>query len=139
LFPDEERARDYVVNNFQYLPTIDIRRTGLTEEELLDNRKATSAKGTLSLHYKPKSDVEISYAFRIGSGNSVYQGTERYVLRNFYSFSNKIEATGKNFTVRSYMTQTNAGDSYNLTALGSYTNELLAGTASAWAGTYMGG
>jgi iron complex outermembrane receptor protein len=138
LFPDAQRAEDFVRNNFQYLPTIQLRRTGLTEEELLDSRKATSAKGTLSLHYKPTKDIEINYAFRIGSGNSVYQGTERYVLRNFYSFSNKIEATGKNFMVRSYMTQTNAGDSYNLTALGSYTNELLAGTAAGWAPTYLG-
>ncbi|HUH75345.1 MAG TPA: TonB-dependent receptor [Chitinophagales bacterium] len=138
LFPDAQRAEDFVRNNFQYLPTIQIRRTGISEEALLDNRKATSAKGTLSLHYKPTKDIEVNYAFRIGAGNSIYQGTEKYVLRNFYSFSNKIEAAGKNFMIRSYMTQTNAGDSYNLTALGSYTNELLAGTAAAWAPTYLG-
>lgn len=138
LFPDAQRAEDFVRNNFQYLPTIQLRRTGFTEESLLDNRKASSAKGTLSLHYKPTKDIEVNYAFRIGAGNSIYQGTEKYVLRNFYSFSNKIEATGKNFTVRSYMTQTNAGDSYNLTALGSYTNELLLGTAAGWAPTYLG-
>jgi hypothetical protein len=136
LFPDQQRAEDFIRNNFQYLPTIELRRTGLTEQELLDSRKATSAKGTLSLHYKPTKDIEVNYAFRIGSGNSVYQGTERYALRNFYSFSNKIEATGKNFMIRSYMTQTNAGDSYNLTALGSYSNELLMGTGD-WAGKYL--
>jgi len=135
---DAEKARNFVASNFQYLNTVEIRRTGLTEEELLDDRKATSAKGSVSLYYKPTKDVEISYAFRAGSGNSVYQGTERYVLRNFFSFSNKLEATGKNFMIRSYMTQTNAGDSYNLTALGSYTNELLQGTASGWAATYLG-
>ncbi|MCO5231723.1 MAG: carboxypeptidase-like regulatory domain-containing protein [Chitinophagales bacterium] len=138
LFPDAERAKAFVEKNFQYLPTIDIRRTGLTEEDLLDNRNASSAKGSLSLYYKPKSDIELSYAFRIGSGNSVYQGTERYVLRNFFSFSNKLEATGKNFMVRSYMTQTNAGDSYNLTALGSYANEYMLGTGSGWAAQYLG-
>ncbi|MCZ2393209.1 MAG: carboxypeptidase-like regulatory domain-containing protein [Chitinophagales bacterium] len=138
LFPDAERAKAFVEKNFQYLPTIEIRRTGFTEEELLDSRKASSAKGSLSLYYKPKSDIELSYAFRIGSGNSVYQGTERYVLRNFFSFSNKLEATGKNFMVRSYMTQTNAGDSYNLTALGSYTNELMSSTADEWAAQYLG-
>ncbi|MCO5248516.1 MAG: carboxypeptidase-like regulatory domain-containing protein [Chitinophagales bacterium] len=131
-------AKDFVAKNFKYLPTIGLRRTGLTEEDLLDNRKASSGKGTLALHYRPKSDIDINYAFRIGTGNSVYQGSERYALRNFYSFSNKIEAIGKNFMVRSYMTQTNAGDSYNMTALGSYTNELLYGTASGWAAQYLG-
>ena len=135
---DADQARNFVAKNFKYLPSIGLRRTGLTEEDLLDNRKATSAKGTLALHYKPTNDVDINYAFRIGTGNSVYQGSERYALRNFYSFSNKIEATGKNFMIRSYMTQTNAGDSYNMTALGSYTNELLLGTADGWAAQYLG-
>ena len=143
LFPDAQAARDYVANNFQYLPAVGIRRTGLTEEELLDSRKASSAKGTLALYYKPKENIDINYMFRIGSGNSVYQGSERYALRNFYSFSNKLEATGKNFMIRTYMTQTNAGDSYNMTALGSYSNELMYGTAAfgsepGWAGIYLG-
>src|SRR5690554_1176300 len=138
LFGDIDDAKQYVSRNFQYLPTVYINRTGIKEEDLLDNRKATSIKGTASFHYKPVSDVELNYTFRIGAGNSIYQGTEKYVLRNFYSFSNKLEATGKNFMVRSYMTQTNAGDSYNLTALGSYTNELMSGTASNWAADYLG-
>lgn len=140
---DVNAALDFIGSNFQYLPTVDIRRTGLTEEQLLDNRKATSMKGTLGLYYELTDDIMLNYDFRIGSGNSVYQGSERYALRNFSSFSNKLEATGKNFLFRTYMTQTNAGDSYNMTALGSYTNELLYGTAAfgdqpGWAGVYLG-
>ena len=138
LFSSPDEAKNFITKNFKYLPTIGLRRTGLTEEELLDNRKATSIKGTASLHYKPTDDIEVSYAFRIGSGNSVYQGSERFALKNFYAFSNKIEAVGKNFMVRSYMTQTNAGDSYNLTALGSYALELMSGTEEQWAPTYLG-
>ncbi|MCO5234354.1 MAG: carboxypeptidase-like regulatory domain-containing protein [Chitinophagales bacterium] len=138
LFSSQEEAKNFITKNFQYLPTIGIRRTGLTEQELLTDRKASSIKGTASLHYKPKDNIELSYAFRIGSGNSVYQGSERFVLKNFYAFSNKIEAVGKNFMLRSYMTQTNAGDSYNLTALGSYALELMSGTEDQWASTYLG-
>ncbi|MCO5233375.1 MAG: carboxypeptidase-like regulatory domain-containing protein [Chitinophagales bacterium] len=138
LFSTPDDAKKFISNNFKYLPTIGLQRTGLTEEELLNNRKATSIKGGASLHYKPTDDIEMNYAFRAGSGNSVYQGSERFALKNFLAFSNKIEATGKNFMVRSYMTQTNAGDSYNLTALGSYALELMSGTEDQWAPTYLG-
>lgn len=137
-FPDIETAKGFVAGNLKYLPTVNLRRTGLPEEDLLSNRNATSFKVGSALYYRPTEDVEISYAFRFGNGSAIYQGTERYVLRNFSSFSNKLEATGKNFMIRSYMTQTNAGDSYNATALGSYANELMAGTASKWAPSYLG-
>ncbi|MCZ2394544.1 MAG: carboxypeptidase-like regulatory domain-containing protein [Chitinophagales bacterium] len=135
---DVDAAKAFISSRFKYLPTVDLRRTGIREEDLLDNRNATSAKVNAALHFKPTSDIDINYAFRFGHGNSIYQSSEKYVLRNFTSFSNKLEATGKNFVVRTYMTQTNAGDSYNMTALGSYTNELLAGTSAKWAPTYLG-
>lgn len=136
---DVSAANAFILENVPKIGTIDLRRTGLTEEALLDNRNATSIKGSASIYYRPVKDIEISYAFRIGSGNSVYQGTERYALRNFLSYSNKIEATGKNFMLRSYMTQTKAGDSYNMTALGAFTNEgLVGGSAAKWVPTYLG-
>jgi outer membrane receptor protein involved in Fe transport len=135
---NSDEARAFLLENIPKLRPIDIRRTGLTEEELLDNRNATSVKGSASIYYRPIKDIEISYAFRIGTGNSVYQGTERYALRNFLTYSNKIEATGKNFMLRSYMTQTKAGDSYNMTALGGLTNEALAPSSAAWVPTYLG-
>lgn len=131
-------ATGFINSNFNRLPSIGLRRTGLPEEDLLSNRNATSFKVGSALYYRPTENVEISYAFRYGNGSAIYQGTERYILRNFGSFSNKLEVTGKNFMLRSYMTQTNAGDSYNATALGSYANELMAGTSSKWAPTYMG-
>ena len=135
---DTAMARGFVSSNMKYLPTVQLRRTGIKEEDLLDSRKASSVKTSLGLYYKPTDDININYTFRFGNGNTIYQGSEKYALRNFWSMNNKIEATGKNFMVRSYMTQTNAGQSYNMTALGSYANELMAGTAAAWAPTYLG-
>lgn len=136
---DVTAANAFILENVPKINTIDVRRTGIREEDLLDNRNATSVKGSASIYYRPVKDVEISYAFRIGTGNTVYQGAERYALRNFVSYSNKLEANGKNFMLRSYMTQTKAGDSYNMTALGAFTNEgLVGGTAANWVPTYLG-
>lgn len=135
---DIDAAKAYLSANIPKLPPVDIRRTGFTEEELLDNRNASSLKTGAFLHYRPVKDVELSYAFRFGSGNSVYQGNERYALRNFISYSNKIEAQGKNFMVRAYMTQTKAGNSYNMAALGALSNEELVGSESDWVPNYLG-
>lgn len=133
-----QATRDFLADNIPKLAPIDIRRTGFKEEELLENRRASSAKSRVSLYYRPGRDVEMVFSFAFGSGNSVYQGEQRYALRNFLSHNTKAEVFGKNFLLRSYMTQTKAGDSYNLTALGALTNERLLPTQEEWAPNYLG-
>jgi hypothetical protein len=119
---------------------LDLRRTGLSEERLLDNRKATSVKGDFGVYFRPFKDksYEFSYNYRIGYGNSVYQGSERYALRNFTQQFHKAEIKGKDFFIRSYMSQTKDGDSYNMTALGAYTNEAVSSSSGQWVPTYLG-
>lgn len=139
LFGDDTAAASaYVAENILKLAPIDLRRDGFKEEDLLDNQRASSLKGDIALHYRPGKDWEISTSYRVGSGNSVYQGSERYALRNFFQHYVKAEIKGKNLMIRSYMSQTNDGDSYNLTALGAYTNERLKQTAAEWAPEYVG-
>ncbi len=127
----------------------DLRRTGLKEEQLLDNNKAQSIKGDFGIYVRPFKDksYEFSYNYRIGYGNSVYQGSERYALRNFTQQFHKVEIKSKDFFIRSYMSQTKDGDSYNHTALGALTNESYGGlvrgvyktgTRDYWAPTYIG-
>lgn len=135
---DQQATAEFLQTNIPKILPIDIRRSGFKEEDLLDNRNASSIKATAGLFYRPLKDVEVSYNFRLGSGNSIYQGSERYALRNFLAFSNKLEVTTKDLMVRTYMTQTKDGDSYNMTALGSYTNELLAPSRSVWVPNYIG-
>lgn len=106
------------------LPNIGIiHRTGFREEDILDSYDAISLKGDVALHYKIKDSTELIYNFRIGGGNSVYQGSQKYALRNFTQQFHKLELRGNNYFVRGYVTATDAGDSYNVGALGSYMNE----------------
>jgi outer membrane receptor protein involved in Fe transport len=102
-----------------------IRRTGWREQDILDNNDARTIRGDIGLHYRINDKMELSYAYRIGSGSTVYQGGERYALRDFAQQSHKLELKGANFFARAYMTQTDAGNSYNLTALGAISNESL--------------
>ena len=120
--------------------TLDLRRTGLREEDLLgvfsDDRDCKTIKGDAALHYRITDRLEVLYNFRYGGGSSIYQGTEKYVLRGFNQQFHKLELKGDNFFVRGYISATDAGDSYNLSALGGYTNEAFSPTAAQWAPEY---
>ena len=124
------------------LLSTEIKRTGFKEEDLLDNSKAQSVKGDFGVYFRPFKDksYEFSYNYRIGYGSSVYQGSERYALRNFSQQFHKVEIKGRDFFIRSYLSQTHDGDSYNLTALGTLPNEInnptLKPDGTGWAPTY---
>ena len=128
------------IDSVSSLLGFDLRRTGLKEGQLLDNNKAQSIKGDFGIYVRPFKDksYEFSYNYRVGYGNSVYQGSERYALRNFTQQFHKVEIKSKDFFVRSYMSQTKDGDSYNMTALGAYTNEAASPSSSQWVPTYLG-
>jgi iron complex outermembrane recepter protein len=112
-------------------------RTGFKEEDILDDYSARSIKYDVGLHYRPTDKLELSYNYRFGGGNSIYQGTEKYALRDFTQEFHKLELKGSNFFVRGYLTATDDGDSYNLSALGAYMNETYAPSASNWVPDYL--
>jgi hypothetical protein len=53
----------------------------------------------------------------------VYTGADRYSLRNFKMAQHKLEVKAKNWFIRGYTTQENAGEAYNGTVLGRLLNE----------------
>lgn len=118
-----------------------ITRTGFREEDMLkafsDGRDAQSIKGDAALHYRITDKIEAIYNYRYGGGSSIYQGTEKYVLRDFTQQFHKLEFKGENFFVRAYQTATDAGKSYNLSALGGYANETYSPSATNWVPDYV--
>ncbi len=90
-----------------------ISRTGYAESDLV-NYQAQSVKTDFSIFYRPfADDFEIIYNGRIGRGNTIYQGANRYAVRNFNLQQHKIEFRNDNFFIRGYITSENAGDSYD--------------------------
>ena len=112
-----------------------IHRTGWKEEDIIDNYDAKSIKGDIALHYRINDNLEALYSYRYGGGSSVYQGSQKYALRDFTQQFHKLELRSDNFFVRAYMTATDAGDSYNIAALGSYMNEYVK-PSQVWAQEY---
>lgn len=98
-----------------FIPNVgQVSRTGYREQDLSDN-KVESVKADFSLHFKPwLNDFEIILQHKLGFGNTVYQGANRYYLKDFYMNQSKIEVRGKNFFVRGYVTGEDAGNSYDM-------------------------
>lgn len=113
-----------------------VTRTGISEANLLDNRDAKTIKGDAAIHYKINDKMEAILSYRYGGGSSIYQGTEKYALRDFTQQFLKAELRGANFFVRGYMTKTNAGKSYNLSALGFQANEKFT-PSTTWVPDYV--
>jgi len=114
-----------------------VTRTGFREEDLVDDREAKSTKFDAALHYKITDKVEALLNYRFGGGSSVYQGTEKYALRDFTQEFIKAEIKGDNFFLRAYQTATDAGNSYNLSALGGFMNETVSPSQTNWVPDYL--
>jgi outer membrane receptor protein involved in Fe transport len=114
-----------------------VTRTGYAENTLT-NYKAYNFKGSAGLYYKISNNTTASLTGNYGVTNTVYTGTDRYNLQDVTIGQYKAEVTGKNFYVRAYTTQENAGNSYDMVVVGDYMNEAYAPTATVWAPTYVG-
>lgn len=91
-----------------------VSRTGYNDVDLINN-EARSVKFNGALHYRPFGDdrLEVIWDSRFGVGNTIYQGAQRYSIQNFFMEQHKLEFKGKNFFLRGYVTNEDAGDSYN--------------------------
>lgn len=90
-----------------------VTRTGYNEGDLA-NYSAESVKTDFSVHYRPwANDFEIVYNGRIGRGNTIYQGANRYSIKNFILQQHKLEFRNDNFFLRGYITSEGSGDSYD--------------------------
>jgi len=90
-----------------------VTRTGYEERDLT-NYNAQSVKTDFSLHYRPfANDFEIIYNGRVGRGNTIYQGANRYQIKNFTLQQHKFEVRNDNFFARAYVTSEASGDSYD--------------------------
>ena len=99
-----------------------VSRTGYSEKELI-NPNTVNFKLAGSMHYKLSENTEAVVAGYWGTGNTIYTGSDRYSLKDFKMGQYKFEINSKNWSLRAYTTQENAGESYNTTATTRLFNE----------------
>ena len=118
------------------VPNVLVSRTGYAENELTDHN-ALSLKTDWGFYYRPfADDLELSYVGKFGTGNTIYQGTNRYAITNFGMQQHKLELKNDNFFLRGYMTSDDAGDSYDMVFTGININRAWKSDAQ-WFGDYI--
>ena len=88
-------------------------RNGYKEDQLVDYN-SRNLKLNAAFHYKVKKDIELIASSNFGTGTTVYQGDNRFSLKDILFFQNKLEIRkeGK-FFIRAYATNEDAGKSYD--------------------------
>lgn len=120
-----------------YYRNTNLSRTGYEEKYLVDYN-SLNVKGNIGLYYNITPKIEVSWNSYVGTGTTVYTGANRYSLRNFKMGQHKLEFKSKNWMVRGYTTQENAGDSYIGDAVGSFLNEAARPSGTVWLPIYIG-
>ena len=119
-----------------------VTRTGYNDVDFMNN-EAKSVKFGASLNYRPLGDdrVEVIWNTKFGSGNTIYQGQNRYNIKNFTLAQHRLEVRGKNFFVRAYTTAEDAGDSYDTRFAAINVNRMWSSDKNwfqEYAGAYLG-
>ena len=93
-------------------------RTGYKEEDIVDYN-TNNLKLSLSGHWRLQPDKkyespELIYGFNMGRGTTVYQGDNRFSLRDIEFYQHKVELRKKgDWFIRAYRTSEDAGNSYD--------------------------
>jgi iron complex outermembrane receptor protein len=134
--PDDNPGRYDAVNIYgdEYYPLADVTnsdahlisdpgigtffRTGYKETELVDY-DTRNIKANAALHFRtsPEQGIEspeLILSSSFGSGTTVYQGDNRFSLKDILFFQNRIEFRKRDkYFIRAYATNENAGSSYD--------------------------
>jgi len=103
-------------------PHINVSRTGYGEKDVIDP-KTKNIKLSGALHYRLNDKLEAQLMGYWATGNTVYTGNNRYVLKDIKLGQYKLELKHRDWFLRGYTTQENAGQAYSATVTTQIFNE----------------
>ncbi len=115
----DENNNAVTISGVQYqgrAQTFLVRRTGYWEKDVV-NPKVDNLKLDAAIHYRLKDRAEISYSYRVGKMDGVFQRGNKIQLDNVVVQNHKLEVKGARFFIRSYVSIENTGNSYNVKPL----------------------
>lgn len=117
IYGDEVTGSPYTRATFPDSPDsiIFVYRSGYRERDLTDY-DTYSLKLSGGVFIKPfrESDAMVSYSYNRGTGSTVYQGDNRYAVKNIVFQQHRVQAQGNRWLIRGYQTLEDAGDSYDV-------------------------
>jgi len=120
--------------------TLRVARTGYWETDLV-SPKVSNFKFDLGLNYRITEKLELSYSYRRGNMDGVFQRGNKIRLDNVVVQNHHLELKGNDFVIRSYISLENTGDSYNVKPLADNLDLYSGGatdtkTATSWGTKY---
>ncbi|MGC4036913.1 MAG: TonB-dependent receptor [Chitinophagaceae bacterium] len=120
--------------------TLRVARTGYWETDLV-SPKVSNMKFDAALYYRISNNAELSYSYRIGQMDGVFQRGNKIRLDNVLVQNHHIELKGSNYVIRGYVSIENTGDSYNVKPLADNLDLYSGGatdtkTATSWGTKY---
>jgi iron complex outermembrane receptor protein len=115
--------------------TLRVARTGYWETDLVSPR-VDNLKLDAAIHYRLSDKAELSYSYRVGKMDGVFQRGNKIQLDNVIVQNHKLELKGNSFVVRSYVSLENTGDSYNVKPLADNLDLASGGSNNVWAAKY---
>lgn len=111
--------------------TLAVARTGYWEKDLVDP-KVDNLKLDGALHYKINANSQISYSYRFGKMDGLFQRGNKIKLDNVIVQNHQLEFRSKEVTIKAYTSKENSGDSYNVKPLADNLDLYSGGSGSAW-------
>lgn len=93
-----------------------VARTGYWENDLV-NADVKNIKFDAAVHYRFKEKTELSYAYRVGTMDGVFQRGNKIKLDGVVVQNHSLQLKGTNFTILGYISIENTGNSYNVKPL----------------------
>lgn len=115
--------------------TLTVARTGYWEKDLV-NPIVDNLKFDAGLYYKLNEKVELSYDYRIGKMDGVFQRGNKIQLDNVIVQNHKLQLKGNNFVVLGYVSKENTGDSYNVKPTADNMDLYSGGSGNVWGTKY---
>ena len=100
-------------------------RNGYREEDIVDYN-TRNLKLNMGLYYRFRNNVQVSYNSFFGTGTTVYQGENRFSLKDILFFQNVLEVRkADKWFIRAYATNEDAGNSYDAVVTAFRMNEAV--------------
>lgn len=112
-----------------------VRRTGYWEKDVT-NPKVDNLKFDAALNYRVNEHAELSYSYRYGKLDGLFQRGNKIQMDNVIVQNHKLELKGTHYFVKSYVSIENTGDSYNIKPLVDNLEISSGGTNSVWGAKY---
>jgi iron complex outermembrane recepter protein len=130
-YGDDRQARQQIaIQRNGTTEIFNVARTGYIEKDLI-YPEVSNLKFDGGLFYKLNDKLELSYGYRYGTMDGIFQRGNRIQLKDVRVQNHKLELKSADLLVRAYVLKENTGNSYNLNPL-AYNLDLSHASNAVW-------